>query len=304
MFRNLVSDDDPYFALIDAIRAAQAENHLAGDRLDRLREQVAAVNGGDLPSPGLADVFGQVTTGYDAVKTGLAALHEAAQDLMLDAARDHIAGIGGGQAGAFLAAFGVGAPGTVEGLNDHFAFEMFVIGPRNRFAHAAAVSVAEEPGMAFNPLTIYGGPGLGKTHLLCAIGRYVRKLYPGMRILPLSGASMRSLIERGGGRFSKQVSTGAGTADVMLVDDIHLLEGDAEAAGMLLGILRERRAARKQIVLTADRTPSRLDGLPSEFREFLESGLITYLKTPNDITRIAINKKRQNMGLPELSWDD
>jgi chromosomal replication initiator protein len=181
-------------------------------------------------------------------------------------------------------------------LNPKYTFETFVIGSSNRFPHAAAVAVAEAPGKAYNPLLVYGDSGLGKTHLLHAIGHYVRSLYTGAKVRYVSSEeftnefinAIRDDKQDGFKRRYRDV-------DVLLIDDIQFLEGKTQTQEEFFHTFNTLHNANKQIVLTSDRAPKRLEALEDRLRNRFEWGLITDVQPPDLETRIAILRKKAAM---------
>ncbi len=181
-------------------------------------------------------------------------------------------------------------------LNPKYAFETFVIGSSNRFPHAAAVAVAEAPGKAYNPLLVYGDSGLGKTHLLHAIGHYVRSLYNGAKVRYVSSEEftnefINSIRDDRQDRFKRRYRD----VDVLLIDDIQFLEGKTQTQEEFFHTFNTLHNANKQIVLTSDRAPKRLEALEDRLRNRFEWGLITDVQPPDLETRIAILRKKAAM---------
>lgn len=189
-------------------------------------------------------------------------------------------------------------PGTANEarLNPKYTFETFVIGSSNRFPHAAAVAVAEAPGKSYNPLLVYGDSGLGKTHLLHAIGHYVRSLYTGAKVRYVSSEEftnefINSIRDDRQDRFKRRYRE----VDVLLIDDIQFLEGKTQTQEEFFHTFNYLHNANKQIVLTSDRPPKRLEALEDRLRNRFEWGLITDVQVPDLETRIAILRKKAAM---------
>jgi chromosomal replication initiator protein len=194
-----------------------------------------------------------------------------------------------------------GPPGALPGaprptqarLNPKYTFETFVIGSSNRFAHAAAVAVAEAPAKAYNPLFVYGDSGLGKTHLLHAIGHYAQSLYHGVKVRYVSSEEftndfinmIRDGKQDGFRRRYRDV-------DVLLVDDIQFLENKEGTQEEFFHTFNTLHNASKQIVISSDRAPKRLVTLEDRLRSRFEWGLITDVQPPELETRIAILRKK------------
>ncbi|MFT4298267.1 MAG: chromosomal replication initiator protein DnaA [Aeromicrobium sp.] len=184
-------------------------------------------------------------------------------------------------------------------LNPRYLFENFVTGSSNRFAHAAAVAAAEAPGKAYNPLVIYGDSGLGKTHLLHAIGHYVLSLYPSSRVRYVNTEEFTNdVINAIGERRTGELKRKYREIDVLLVDDIQFIEGKEATQEEFFHTFNALHNENKQIVMTSDRPPKNLKTLEERLRNRFEWGLTTDVTPPELETRIAIlRKKASNDGL-------
>ncbi|HSR85068.1 MAG TPA: chromosomal replication initiator protein DnaA [Streptosporangiaceae bacterium] len=195
-------------------------------------------------------------------------------------------------AGPHMPAGQLPRPGQAR-LNPKYTFETFVIGSSNRFAHAAAVAVAEAPAKAYNPLFVYGDSGLGKTHLLHAIGHYAQSLYQGLKVRYVSSEEftndfinmIRDGKQDGFRRRYRDV-------DVLLVDDIQFLENKEGTQEEFFHTFNTLHNAEKQIVISSDRAPKRLVTLEDRLRSRFEWGLQTDVQPPELETRIAILRKK------------
>ncbi|MCP2638330.1 chromosomal replication initiator protein DnaA [Microbacterium sp. HD4P20] len=178
-------------------------------------------------------------------------------------------------------------------LNPKYTFDNFVIGQSNRFAHAAAVAVAEAPAKAYNPLFIYGDSGLGKTHLLHAIGDYAISLYAGIKVRYVSSEEftndfINSIANNRGSAFQARYRD----VDILLIDDIQFLQGRAETQEAFFHTFNQLHDHDKQVVITSDVPPKHLTGFEDRMRSRFEWGLITDVQAPDLETRIAILRKK------------
>lgn len=188
-------------------------------------------------------------------------------------------------------------------LNPKYTFDSFVIGSSNRFAHAAAVAVAEAPARSYNPLFIYGESGLGKTHLLHAIGHYAEAMYPGIQVRYVSSEEFTN-------DFINAIANNRGQSfharyrdiDILLIDDIQFLQRRDETQEAFFHIFNTLHDHNKQVVITSDLPPKRLTGFEDRMRSRFEWGLITDVQSPDLETRIAILRKKaqaENLTIPD-----
>lgn len=184
-------------------------------------------------------------------------------------------------------------PDAGSQLNEKYRFDSFVIGQSNRFAHAAAVAVAEAPAKSYNPLFVYGDSGLGKTHLLHAIGHYAKELYSGIRVRYVSSEDftndfINSIANNQGHAFHQRYRS----VDILLVDDIQFLEGKAETQEAFFHTFNTLHDHNKQVVITSDVQPKQLKGFEERMLSRFEWGLLTDIQVPDLETRIAILRKK------------
>ena len=178
-------------------------------------------------------------------------------------------------------------------LNPRYTFDNFVTGESNRFAHAAAVAVAEAPGKAYNPLMIYGDSGLGKTHLLHAVGHYVLNYFEGVRVKYVSTEEMTNdFINSISDNRQKEFRRAYRDIDVLLIDDIQFLVSKIQTQEEFFHTFNTLHNAQKQIVMTSDRPPKNLEALEPRLRSRFEWGLITDIQPPDLETRIAILRRK------------
>jgi chromosomal replication initiator protein len=178
-------------------------------------------------------------------------------------------------------------------LNPKYTFDTFVSGSSNRFAHAASLAVAESPARAYNPLFIYGESGLGKTHLLHAIGHYARNLYPGVRVRYVNSEEftndfINSIRDDKAGAFQRRYRN----VDFLLIDDIQFLQGKEQTVEEFFHTFNTLHNSEKQVVITSDQPPKKLSGFAERLRSRFEWGLLTDVQPPDLETRIAILMKK------------
>ncbi len=188
-------------------------------------------------------------------------------------------------------------------LNPKYTFEGFVVGPSNRFAHAATMAIAESPAKAYNPLFIYGGVGLGKTHLMQAACHYISEMNKKLNLCYISSERFTNeLINAIQHRTTPKFREKYRNVDVLLIDDIHFIAGKEATQEEFFHTFNTLYDAHKQIVLSSDRSPKAIPGLEARLVSRFEWGLVTDVQPPDLETRIAILKKkteRNAVALPE-----
>ncbi len=197
------------------------------------------------------------------------------------------------------------APGQAQeiGLQPRYTFDSFVVGSSNRFAHAASLAVSDSPAKAYNPLFIYGGVGLGKTHLMHAIGRRVLQRTPKAKILYISSEDFTNQLigaiqNRSTGKFREKYRS----VDILLIDDVHFIAGKESTQEEFFHTFNTLYDAHKQIVVSSDRPPKEIEKLEERLVSRFEWGLVTDIQPPDFETRVAILKKKsekETIALPE-----
>lgn len=192
-------------------------------------------------------------------------------------------------------------------LNPKYKFDTFVVGSNNKFAHSASLAVAESPGEAYNPLYLYGGPGLGKTHLMHSIGHFILEQNPDMKVLYVTSEEFTNevieSIRSGNAASMTKLREKYRTVDVLMVDDVQFIIGKESTQEEFFHTFNVLHAARKQIVLSSDKPPKEMETLDERFRSRFEWGLIADIQPPDYETRMAILRKNAESYEREIDED-
>lgn len=191
-------------------------------------------------------------------------------------------------------------------LNPKYKFDTFVVGSNNKFAHSASLAVAESPGNAYNPLYLYGGPGLGKTHLMHSIGHFILEHNPNAKVLYVTSEQFTNevieSIRSGNAAAMTKLREKYRTVDVLLIDDIQFIIGKESTQEEFFHTFNVLHGAGKQIILSSDKPPKEMETLEERFRSRFEWGLIADIQPPDYETRMAILRK--NAEIYEKEIDD
>ncbi len=181
-------------------------------------------------------------------------------------------------------------------LNPNYTFDTFVVGSNNRFAHSASLAVAESPGEAYNPLYIYGGPGLGKTHLIQSIGHFLLDNDPSLKVIYVTSEAFTNevieTIRNGNAAKLSNMRNKYRTADVLMIDDIQFIIGKESTQDEFFHTFNALQSLGKQIIITSDKPPKDMVTLEERIRSRLEWGLMADIGTPDYETRMAILRKK------------
>ena len=185
-----------------------------------------------------------------------------------------------------------------SGLNMNYTFDRFVVGGNNSFAHSASLAVAESPGDTYNPLYIYGGPGLGKTHLMHSIGNFILEQNPDARVLYVTSEVFTNevidSIRSGNANAMTKLREKYRTVDVLMIDDVQFIIGKESTQEEFFHTFNELHSAGKQIILTSDKPPKDMETLEERIRSRFEWGLMADIGSPDYETRMAILRKKQD----------
>ena len=191
-------------------------------------------------------------------------------------------------------------------LNPKYKFDTFVVGSNNKFAHSASLAVAESPGEVYNPLYLYGGPGLGKTHLMHSIGHFILEQDPDKKVLYVTSEEFTNevieSIRSGNAASMTKLREKYRNVDVLMVDDVQFIIGKESTQEEFFHTFNALHAAHKQIILSSDKPPKEMETLDERFRSRFEWGLIADIQPPDFETRVAIVKRKAellNLDLPD-----
>ena len=192
-------------------------------------------------------------------------------------------------------------------LNPKYKFDTFVVGSSNKFDHSASLAVAESPGVTYNPLYLYGGAGLGKTHLMHSIGHFILEQNPNMKILYVTSEQFTNevieSIRSGNAAAMTNLREKYRTVDVLLIDDIQFIIGKESTQEEFFHTFNVLHSARKQIILSSDKPPKDMETLEERFRSRFEWGLIADIQAPNYETKMAILRKNAETFDKDISDD-
>ena len=184
-------------------------------------------------------------------------------------------------------------------LNSNYTFDTFVVGSNNRFAHSASLAVAESPGEAYNPLYIYGGPGLGKTHLMHSIGHFILERNPNAKVLYVTSEEFTNevieSIRSGNASAMNKLREKYRTIDVLMVDDVQFIIGKESTQEEFFHTFNHLHVSGKQIIISSDKPPKDIETLEARLRTRFEWGLIADISSPDYETRMAILRKKEEL---------
>lgn len=190
-------------------------------------------------------------------------------------------------------------------LNPKYKFDTFVVGSNNKFAHSASLAVAESPGKTYNPLYLYGGAGLGKTHLMHSIGHFILEQNPNTKVLYVTSEEFTNevieSIRNGNAAVMTKLREKYRTVDVLMVDDVQFIIGKESTQEEFFHTFNVLHSAGKQIILSSDKPPKEMETLEERFRSRFEWGLIADIQPPDYETRVAILRKNAEMSHRQIN---